>query len=101
MSGRTPERDQATLEADDVKPDPAAVDAAIAELWREVKKTGATPLRERLILHYSPLVKNVAGRGGVGLPPNIEQAGLLFYRVFGLLHPINKFDKQRADQVET
>src|SRR3954471_23447518 len=101
MSGRTPERDQATLEADDVKPDPAAVDAAIAELWREFKETGATPLRERLILHYSPLVKYVGGRGGVGLPPNIEQADLVSYGIFGLIDAINKFDIERAIKFET
>jgi RNA polymerase sigma factor for flagellar operon FliA len=101
MSGRTPERDQATLEADDVKPDPAALDAAIAELWREFKETGATPLRERLILHYSPLVKYVAGRVGVGLPPNIEQADLVSYGIFGLIDAINKFDLERAIKFET
>jgi RNA polymerase sigma factor for flagellar operon FliA len=101
MSGRTPERDQATLEADDVKPDPAAVDAAIAQLWRDYKETGATPLRERLILHYSPLVKYVAGRVGVGLPPNIEQADLVSYGIFGLIDAINKFDIERAIKFET
>jgi RNA polymerase sigma factor for flagellar operon FliA len=101
MSGRTPERDNSTLEADDLKPDPAAVDAAIAELWRDFKKTGATPLRERLILHYSPLVKYVAGRVGVGLPPNIEQADLVSYGIFGLIDAINKFDIERAIKFET
>jgi RNA polymerase sigma factor for flagellar operon FliA len=100
MSGRTPERDT-TLEADDVKPDPAAVDAAIAELWREFKTTGGTQLRERLILHYSPLVKYVAGRVGVGLPPNIEQADLVSYGIFGLIDAINKFDIERAIKFET
>jgi RNA polymerase sigma factor for flagellar operon FliA len=101
MSGRTPEREQSTLEADDVKPDPAAVDAAIAELWREFKETGGTQLRERLILHYSPLVKYVAGRVGVGLPPNIEQADLVSYGIFGLIDAINKFDIERAIKFET
>jgi RNA polymerase sigma factor for flagellar operon FliA len=101
MSGRTPERDQATLEAEDVKPDPAAVDAAIAELWREFKETGSQQLRERLILHYSPLVKYVAGRVGVGLPPNIEQADLVSYGIFGLIDAINKFDIERAIKFET
>jgi RNA polymerase sigma factor FliA len=101
MSGRTPERDQATLEADDVKPDPAAVDAAIAELWREFKAGGSPQLRERLILHYSPLVKYVAGRVGVGLPPNIEQADLVSYGIFGLIDAINKFDIERAIKFET
>ena len=44
---------------------------------QDFKKTGDAALRERLILHYSPLVKYVAGRVGVGLPPNIEQADLV------------------------
>jgi RNA polymerase sigma factor for flagellar operon FliA len=101
MTGRTPERDQATLEADDVKPDPAEVDAAIAELWREFKESGSPQLRERLILHYSPLVKYVAGRVGVGLPPNIEQADLVSYGIFGLIDAINKFDIERAIKFET
>ena len=101
MSGRTPEREQSTLEADDPAPDPAAVDAAIAELWREFKATNAPHLRERLILHYSPLVKYVAGRVGVGLPPNIEQADLVSYGIFGLIDAIQKFDIDRAIKFET
>ncbi|HEX3823257.1 MAG TPA: RNA polymerase sigma factor WhiG [Mycobacteriales bacterium] len=101
MSGRTPEREKSTLEADDAKPDPAAVDAAIAELWREFKSSGELALRERLILHYSPLVKYVAGRVGVGLPPNIEQADLVSYGIFGLIDAINKFDIERAIKFET
>src|ERR1700733_7555442 len=102
MSGRTPERDQsATLEADDPKPDPAAVDAAIAELWKAFKDSHDPNLRERLILHYSPLVKYVAGRAGVGLPPNIEQADLVSYGIFGLIDAIEKFDISRAIKFET
>ena len=101
MSGRTPERKQATLEADEPKPDPAAVDAAIAALWKEFKETKDPPLRERLILHYSPLVKYVAGRVGAGLPPNIEQADLVSYGIFGLIDAIVKFDISRAIKFET
>jgi RNA polymerase sigma factor for flagellar operon FliA len=101
MTGRTPERKQSTLEADDPKPDPAAVDAAIAQLWREYKETAEPSLRERLILHYSPLVKYVAGRVGVGLPPNIEQADLVSYGIFGLIDAIQKFDIERAIKFET
>jgi RNA polymerase sigma factor for flagellar operon FliA len=101
MSGRTPERERSTLEAEDAKPDPAAVDAAIAELWREFKETNEPALRERLILHYSPLVKYVAGRVGVGLPPNIEQADLVSYGIFGLIDAIQKFDIERAIKFET
>jgi RNA polymerase sigma factor for flagellar operon FliA len=115
MSGRTPGREPAkaatrvaaAADADvdlldeDVKPDPAAVDAAIAALWQEFKETGDGQLRERLILHYSPLVKYVAGRVGVGLPPNIEQADLVSYGIFGLIDAIVKFDITRAIKFET
>src|SRR3954453_23789507 len=79
----------------------ASVEAAIAQLWREFKETADQRLRERLILHYSPLVKYVAGRVGVGLPPNIEQADLVSYGIFGLIDAIEKFDISRAIKFET
>src|SRR5437868_7290669 len=70
----------------------AEIEAAVATLWREYKSTKQEKLRERLILHYSPLVKYVAGRVGVGLPSNIEQADLVSYGIFGLIDAIEKFD---------
>lgn len=79
----------------------AANEAALRALWEEFKGTGAAELRERLILHYSPLVKYVAGRVGVGLPPNIEQADLVSYGIFGLIDAIEKFDIDRAIKFET
>jgi RNA polymerase sigma factor for flagellar operon FliA len=79
----------------------AALESAVAEIWREYKETGDKALRERLILHYSPLVKFVAGRVGVGLPPNIEQADLVSYGIFGLIDAIEKFDLSRAIKFET
>ena len=79
----------------------AEIESAIAELWREFKEFGEERLRERLILHYSPLVKYVAGRVGVGLPPNIEQADLVSYGIFGLIDAIEKFDLDRAIKFET
>jgi RNA polymerase sigma factor for flagellar operon FliA len=76
-------------------------DAALRELWEGFKATGDQHLRERLILHYSPLVKYVAGRVGVGLPPNIEQGDLVSYGIFGLIDAIEKFDLDRAIKFET
>ncbi len=49
------------------------------------KISGDGRLREQLILHYSPLVKYVAGRVSVGLPPNVEQADFVSSGVFGLI----------------
>ena len=47
---------------------------AMAELWRSYKTQKSGDVRDRLILHYSALVKYVASRVSVGLPQNVEQA---------------------------
>jgi RNA polymerase sigma factor for flagellar operon FliA len=71
------------------------------ELWRSYKTTGEARLREQLILHYSPLVKYVAGRVSVGLPSNVEQADFVSSGVFGLIDAIEKFDPDRSIKFET
>ncbi|HEY5185181.1 MAG TPA: RNA polymerase sigma factor WhiG [Actinomycetes bacterium] len=93
--------DPAAAAAADAAADKADAEAALQQLWRDFKATGGQQLRERLILHYSPLVKYVAGRVGVGLPPNIEQADLVSYGIFGLIDAIVKFDLDRAIKFET
>jgi len=98
-SQRTERRPSATT--DDADEARAASDTALRELWTDFKSSGDQRLRERLILHYSPLVKYVAGRVGVGLPPNIEQADLVSYGIFGLIDAIEKFDLDRAIKFET
>ena len=75
--------------------------ATIAELWQEYKEGGTRDARERLILHYSPLVKFVAGRVAAGLPQNIEQSDLVSYGIFGLIDAIDKFDPSRGYKFET
>jgi len=77
------------------------LEASTARLWQDYKATGDQALRERLILHYSPLVKYVAGRVRAGLPPNIEQADLVSYGIFGLIDAIQKFDLERGIKFET
>ncbi|MFE9252285.1 RNA polymerase sigma factor WhiG [Streptomyces sp. NPDC007088] len=74
---------------------------SVDELWRMYKTTGDGRLREQLILHYSPLVKYVAGRVSVGLPPNVEQADFVSSGVFGLIDAIEKFDIERSIKFET
>jgi RNA polymerase sigma factor for flagellar operon FliA len=74
---------------------------AIDQLWADYKATGSREARDRLIVHYSPLVKYVAGRVSVGLPQNIEQADLVSYGIFGLIDAIDKFDPERAIKFET
>jgi RNA polymerase sigma factor for flagellar operon FliA len=75
--------------------------SALDQLWRSYKATGEPTLREQLILHYSPLVKYVAGRVGVGLPSNVEQADFVSSGIFGLIDAIEKFEPERAIKFET
>ena len=64
-------------------------------------RTPTAEARERLILHYSPLVKFVAGRVAAGLPQSIEQSDLVSYGIFGLIDAIDKFDPERGFKFET
>ncbi|MEY2423612.1 MAG: polymerase sigma factor FliA [Acidimicrobiaceae bacterium] len=70
-------------------------------LWASYKSAGGREIRDALILHYSPLVKYVAGRVAVGLPQNVEQADLVSYGIFGLIDAIEKFDLDRGYKFET
>ncbi|MFC0600781.1 RNA polymerase sigma factor WhiG [Streptomyces palmae] len=91
----------AAATADDAGTVRPAAPATLEELWRSYKATGDERLREQLILHYSPLVKYVAGRVSVGLPSNIEQADFVSSGVFGLIDAIEKFEPERAIKFET
>ena len=73
----------------------------VAELWEAYHRSPGRPTRDPLIVHYSPLVKYVAGRVAVGLPHNVEQADLVSYGIFGLIDAIEKFDPSRGFKFET
>jgi RNA polymerase sigma factor FliA len=73
----------------------------IEQLWADFKAMGDTRDRDALIVHYSPLVKYVAGRVAVGLPQNVDQADLVSYGIFGLIDAIEKFDLDRGFKFET
>ncbi len=79
-----------------------ATDADEIELaWIEFKAGGDRLVRERLILHYGPLVTAVASRVGMRLPSTVEQADLVSYGMFGLIDAIEKYELDRAVKFET
>ncbi|MCL3860233.1 RNA polymerase sigma factor WhiG [Actinotalea sp. K2] len=73
----------------------------IDSLWSVFKESGDRAARERLILHYAPLVTMVAGRVGAGMPSTVEQADLVSYGMFGLIDAIEKYETDRAVKFET
>jgi RNA polymerase sigma factor for flagellar operon FliA len=76
-------------------------DALLAELWRDYVAGRDPGLRDRLILHYAPLVKYVAGRVGSGLPAHVEQADLVSYGTFGLIDAITRYEPTREVKFES
>jgi len=73
----------------------------LAAMWETYVSRRDPGLRDRLIVHYSPLVKYVASRVAVGLPQNVEHADLVSYGIFGLIDAIDKFEPDRGFKFET
>ena len=80
---------------------PPHVDDELGRHWHQFKSSGAIEAREKLILHYAPLVKYVASRVATGLPASVEQADLVSYGVFGLIDALTKFEPGRGNKFET
>jgi RNA polymerase sigma factor for flagellar operon FliA len=72
------------------------------EVWWERWFDRRDPVaRDRLIVHYSPLVKFVAGRVGAGLPSSVDNGDLISAGIFGLIDAVERFDSSRGVKFET
>lgn len=76
-------------------------DVELADIWADYKENSSSKARDALIIHFSPLVKYVAGRVAAGLPQSVEQADLVSYGMFGLIDAIDKFEPERGFKFET
>src|SRR5215216_3639618 len=81
--------------------DPVAVEAGIVALWRSFGDDPSPANRDRLVLHYAPLVKYVAGRVGTGLPAHVDLADLVQSGILGLVDAIERFEPDRGLKFET
>ncbi len=73
----------------------------VDDLWASFKGDPDRQARDRLILHYSPLVKYVAGRTLSRVPDSVDPADLVSYGILGLIDAIEKFDPSRGVKFET
>ena len=80
---------------------PPAVDDELGMRWDAFKRTADGEAREKLILHYAPLVKYVASRVATGLPSSVDQSDLVSYGMFGLIDALEKFEPGRGNKFET
>jgi len=79
----------------------ADADAELALHWDRWQRRRAPASRDHLIVHYSPLVKFVAGRVGAGLPSSVDGGDLVSYGVFGLIDALERFDPTHGVRFET
>lgn len=73
----------------------------IDQVWQQWFQRRDSLSRDRLIVHYSPLVKFVAGRVGAGLPNSVDPGDLVSAGVFGLIDAVERFDPERGVKFET
>ena len=71
------------------------------KMWKRFKRTKDQGLREEIIKKYLYLVKYVAGRVAIGLPPNVEFNDLVSYGILGLFDAITKYDVSQGNKFET
>jgi len=70
-------------------------------LWKKYKRTHWKKFREQIIRRYLYLVKYVAGRVAIALPPNIDFDDLVSYGILGLFDAIEKYDVNQGNKFET
>jgi RNA polymerase sigma factor for flagellar operon FliA len=73
----------------------------VDKLWQEYRKTHSGEIREKLVLRYVSLVKYVAGRLAIGLPPSVQADDLISSGILGLMDAIDKYDLERDTRFET
>jgi len=72
---------------------------AIEQVTEEIEIT--TENREEVIKQYSPMIKYVANRIAMRLPPHIEMDDLVSVGVLGLIDAITKYDPTRGAKFKT
>lgn len=73
----------------------------LAEAWILFKETGRIDHRNRLVLHYTSLVRYIAAKVGERLPAMVDREDLVSYGMFGLMDAIEKFDIDKGVKFET
>jgi RNA polymerase sigma factor for flagellar operon FliA len=70
-------------------------------LWVRYKDKADPAIREKLIFEYLSLVKFVAGRLAIVLPPTVQMEDLVSSGILGLIDAIEKFDPRRDTRFKT
>ncbi len=72
----------------------------VADTWRRYERSGDPEARNRLIVAYSPIVKQAAGRIAARMPAHVELADLVSYGLGGLIEAVERFEPARGIRFE-
>lgn len=75
--------------------------AAVAKKYKQDPKSTFRQNKDKLIAEYSPLIKFIAQKIAIRLPPNIEIDDLISAGVIGLMDAIDKYDPTRDNKFKT
>ncbi|MFZ5644578.1 MAG: FliA/WhiG family RNA polymerase sigma factor [Bacillota bacterium] len=70
------------------------------DIWKEYKRTNEEELRNQLVMQYLWMVKYLAGRLAIRLPPFMSQEDLESCGVFGLVDAVQKYDPDMGIEFE-
>ena len=73
----------------------------INKIWAAYEKNRDAAAKEQLIIHYSPMIKIIAGRMSIYVGNTVDFDDLVSYGIFGLIDAIEKFDSQKGAKFET
>ena len=73
----------------------------VSEVWAEYTRTRSRKIRDALIDNYVYLVRYVAGKMSMSVPPSVEIDDLVSSGVVGLMDAIEKYDPGRDTKFET
>lgn len=78
----------------------ADVEAELAQLWARVSQGVDQEARNRLLIHYAPMVRQIASRVVLGLSSHVEFSDLVSAGVLGLIDAIERFDARHGAPFE-
>ncbi|MBN1759577.1 MAG: FliA/WhiG family RNA polymerase sigma factor [Chitinispirillaceae bacterium] len=70
-------------------------------LWREFKESGSKIAKDKLLVEYAYLVKFIANRLAINLPPSVDRGDLVSSGVLGLIKAVETFEPERGFKFET
>jgi RNA polymerase sigma factor for flagellar operon FliA len=71
------------------------------EIWQKYLQTRDQETRDALVREFLPLVKQVASRLSIGLPPQVEEDDLIASGIIGLLEAIDRYNPPSEATFET